>query len=66
MSKLSELTAPEIEIILQKANFTKDEENVFMALTKGYTHEWAAEICNMSVSTVKRLKTKIWSKIERI
>ena len=64
--KISDFTMPEIRYFLAECNFTSEEETVFIELSHGNTTENIAERCNMSVSTVKRIKKRIWTKIERI
>lgn len=64
--KICNFVKPEIDYFLAECNFTEDEKDVFIELSKGYTIENTAEICNMGVSTVKRIKSRIWAKIERI
>ena len=57
---------PEIRYFLAECNFTSEEETVFVELSHGNTTENIAERCNISVSTAKRIKKRIWTKIERI
>lgn len=64
--KICDFVKPELDLFLAECNFTKDEEQVFNALAKGNTTENVAEICNMSISTTKRIKSRIWAKIDRI
>ena len=64
--KISDFTMPEIRYFLAECNFTSEEETVFVELSHGNTTENIAERCNISVSTAKRIKKRIWAKIERI
>lgn len=64
--KICDFTRQEVEYYLIEGNFTKEEEEVYLMLSKGYTYEQVAELCNMGVSTIKRIKSRIWTKIERI
>ncbi len=64
--KISDFTMPEIRYFLAECNFTSEEETVFVELSHGNTTENIAEKCNISVSTAKRIKKRIWTKIERI
>lgn len=64
--KISDFTKPEIRYFLAECNFTSEEETVFVELSHGNTTENIAEKCNISVSTAKRIKKRIWTKIERI
>ena len=64
--KISDFTMPEIRYFLAECNFTSEEETVFVELSHGNTTENIAEKCNISVSTAKRIKKRIWTKIELI
>lgn len=64
--KICDFVRPELERFRADCNFTDDEGKVFECLAKGYTLEYTAELCSMGVSTIKRIKNKIWAKIERI
>ena len=61
--KISDFVKPEIDYLLEQCNFTKA---IFIELSHGNTTENIAERCNISVSTAKRIKKRIWTKIERI
>lgn len=64
--KISDFVKPEIDYLLEQCNFTNEEKAIFIELSHGNTTENIAEICNISVSTAKRIKKRIWTKIERI
>ena len=64
--KISDFVKPEIDYLLEQCNFTNEEKAIFIELSHGNTTENIAERCNISVSTVKRIKKRIWTKIERI
>lgn len=64
--KISDFTCPEIRYFLTECNFTNEEKAIFIELSHGDTTENIAEKCNISVSTAKRIKKRIWTKIERI
>lgn len=64
--KLSELTNPEVNRYLRECNFTKDEQVFFSKSTEDFTQEEIAELMNISVSTVKRIKTKVLNKILKV
>lgn len=64
--RICDYTVPELERFIEQCNFTEDELAVFIELSHGKTQENTAEICNMSISTVKRIKARIWAKIERL
>ena len=64
-----DFTKPELEYILQNANFTEEQEKIFNMLTdrKGRKSIICISIeMNMSESTVKRRIKQIKSKILRI
>ena len=63
---LSELTKPELEDLLLRCNFTKDEEIVFRYMAKGFATKQTALENNMSERTVLRRLDKIMAKIEKI
>lgn len=52
--KLSKLTKPELEEILENANLTEDEEYVFQMLSKGKSLEQIAFEHAISTATVSR------------
>lgn len=64
--KLCDYTVPELDKFRSLCNFTEDEKNVYDNLSYGNTIEETAENCHMGVSTVKRIKNRIWSKIDRL
>ena len=64
--KISDFTMPELRYFLAECNLTSEEETEFIELSHVNTTENIAERCNISVSTAKRIKKRIWTKIERI
>lgn len=63
--KLSELTKPELERILENANFTEEEGRIFKLLSRNFSQkEIAARIC-MSQRTLERRVKCIKSKVKR-
>lgn len=64
--KLCDFTTPEVRYFRANCNFTQEEEIVFRLLSEGYTIEKTAELSNYSVSTVKRVQKRIWTKIDRL
>lgn len=64
--KICDFTMPEIRYLLTECNFTDEEREVFICFSKGMTIENTADKCCMGVSTIKRIKNRIWAKIERI
>lgn len=63
---LSKLTKPELQEIIQNANFTNDEMMVFQLLSKGCQIDYIADVMSMSESTIKRISKKIYDKKERV
>ena len=61
--KLSKLTKPELEDILENANLTEDEEYVFKMLSKGKSLEQIAFEHAISTATVSRRIESIKKKI---
>lgn len=51
---LSRMTKPELEKILQNANFTQDEESVFWLLARGKTITEISQLENVSERTVNK------------
>ena len=64
--KFSRLTKPELEKILQNANFTKDEEEIFKDLSRGISEKEISLRHFISVSTVERRTRRIKEKIKRL
>ena len=63
---LSKMTRPELEKILENANFTQDEENVFWLLARGKTITEISQLENVSERTVNRKITGIRLKVSRL
>ena len=62
MSKFSKLTKPELEKILENANFTAEEEQIFRFLSRGYSQkEISMKMC-LSLRTVERRVREIKKK----
>ena len=67
--KRLDFTTPELEYILNNANFTVEQEEIFKMLTSKYGRASIVNISlkmNMSESTVKRRIKQIKSKILRL
>ncbi len=64
--KLSKLTKPELEHIINNANFTEEEFEVFKLLTKGKTITEIAQQVSVCNRTVNRRISKIMSKINKL
>lgn len=64
--KFSELTKPELDEIIENANFTEEEERIFKLLSRNFSQkEIAVRIC-MSQRTLERRMRNIKNKIERV
>lgn len=64
--KVCDFTQREIEVFLQRANFTPDEETLFLLRSKNYTLEESAEEMNISSKTAYRINKKIKQKIIKV
>ena len=64
--KFSELTKPELEEILKNANFTDEEEKIFLLASKGKSLLEISYRCSVSERTVNRKIKKIKEKIGKI
>lgn len=64
--KVCDFTQREIEVFLQRANFTPDEETLFLLRSKDYTLEESAEEMNISSKTAYRINKKIKQKIIKV
>ena len=66
MLKIPDFTKPEIEYILENANFTRQEEELFRLRNEEYSLEECAELMNVSTATVSRINKRMKNKIMRI
>lgn len=64
--KFSELTKPELDIILENANFTEEEEEIFKLLSRGKSIIEIAEHIMICERTVNRKVIKIKNKIGKL
>ena len=64
--KFSELTKPELDIILENANFTEEEEDIFKLLSRGKSIIEIAEHIMICERTVNRKVIKIKKKIGKL
>lgn len=64
--KISNFIKEEIEQIINKANFTDREKELFDLRNKEKTLEECAEILGYSLSTVNRLNKEVKRKIMRV
>ena len=64
--KFSKLTKPELEVIIENANFTEQEEEIFSLLARGFIpKEISMEIC-IPLRTVERRIFDIKRKVKRL
>lgn len=63
--KFSELTKPELEKIIENANFTEDECKIFKMLACGKSIEQISQKALLSTATISRRIANIKVKIER-
>lgn len=64
--KVCNFTQSEIEVFLRRANFTPDEETLFLLRSKDYTLEQASEEMNVSSKTAYRINKRIKQKIIKV
>lgn len=64
--KISDFTVPELRIMVQECNFTKDEIVLFNLRARDISIESCAEMMNLSVSSAKRISQHVGWKIERV
>lgn len=64
--KVCNFIQKEIEVFLQRANFTPDEETLFLLRSKDYTLEESAEEMNISSKTAYRINKRIKQKIIKV
>lgn len=63
---IPDFTQPEIDYILEKANFTDDEKTLFLLRNKQHSIEECAEIMNCSTSTVSRRIKAVYRKLDKV
>lgn len=63
--KFSELTKPELDRIIENANFTEEEQEIFKLLTANKSLEEIAQRLMLSKATISRRVKSIKSKTER-
>lgn len=63
--KFSELTKPELDRILENANFTEEEQEIFKLLMAGKSLEEIAQRLMLSKATISRRVKSIKNKAER-
>ena len=63
---IPDFTQKEIDYLLEKCNFTKDEKMLFAMRNDEYSLEECAEIMDYSISTIKRINKKMKNKIIKV
>jgi len=66
MLKIPDFTRREIDYIIENANFTSQEKQLFLLRNEENSLENCAEIMNVSVSTIYRISKKMKKKIIKI
>ena len=64
--KFSKLIKPELEEIINNANFTEDEEEIFILLAKGKSRQEISQRLKMSKPTIDRRIKGIKEKISKL
>lgn len=64
--KIYDFTKYELQMFLDRANFTEDEERLFNLRAKYYTLEQVAEEMNISSKTAYRINKKVKNKIIKV
>lgn len=64
--KFSKLTKPELEHIIENANFTDDEEEIFRLLARGYSQKEISFRPSICLSTLCRRISAIKDKVKRL
>lgn len=64
--RFSKLTKPELDYLLENANFTEEEEKIFRMLSKGRSRSQVGLEISVSDSTIDRRIRDIKSKIARV
>lgn len=64
--KVCDFTQREIDMFLQWANFTPDEETLFLSRSRYHTLEQVAEEMNISSKTAYRINKRVKQKIVKV
>ena len=64
--KFSKLTKPELETIIENANFTEQEEEIFYLLARGLISKEIAMRLGVSTRTVERRIFDIKQKVKKL
>lgn len=63
---IPEFTKPEIDYIIENANFTAQEKMLFTMRNNEHSMEECAELLNVGDSTAKRINKRMMNKIMRV
>lgn len=63
---IPDFTQREIDYLLEKCNFTKDEKMLFVLRNNEHSLEECAEMMDYSVSTINRINKRIKRKIIKV
>lgn len=66
MLKIPDFTKKELDYIIENVNFTRQETELFRLRNGEHSLEECAELMNVSISTIKRINSKMKAKIIRI
>lgn len=66
MLKIPDFTKREIDYIIENANFTRQEKELFLLRNDEHSLENCAELMNVSVSTIYRISSKMKKKIIKV
>lgn len=64
--KISEFTVPELRVLVQECNFTKDEIVLFNLRARDISLETCAEMMNLSVSSAKESVSTLYGKLKEL
>lgn len=63
---IPDFTKREIDYLLEKCNFTRDEKMLFSMRNNEHSLEECAEMMDYSISTVRRINKKMKNKIIKV
>lgn len=63
---IPDFTKPELDYIIENANFTEQELQFFNLRNKEYSYELCAEEMNVGTTTVKKIAKKTMNKILKV
>lgn len=63
---IPDFTKPEIDYIIENANFTRQEKMLFTMRNNEHSMEECAELMNVGDSTAKRINKRMMNKIMKV